>query len=47
MTTVTEPTDNTGGKRPLSKPARRMVAGLALLALGFYVGFILMAAFGR
>lgn len=46
MTTVTEPANN-AGKRRLSKPARRMAAGLALLAVGFYVAFILMTAFAR
>ena len=45
---TTEPTNSAAGKkRPLSKPARRMVAGLVLLALSFYIGFVLMAAFGR
>lgn len=31
----------------LDKKAKRMVLGLALLAAGFYVGFILMTAFAR
>lgn len=32
-------------RKGLDKKAKRMVLGLALLAVGFYVGFILMTAF--
>ena len=40
---MTEPTESKG----LSKKAKSMVLGLFLLALSFYVGFIVVTALAR